>query len=58
MQGDIFDDVILGTSIFLGNSKFAMQRLKLTGNCKRTRIKVTNTEAGKISLLDSPTSSR
>jgi hypothetical protein len=45
-----FDDVILGTSI-LGNSKFAMQRLKLTGNCKRTRIKVTNTEAGKNQFI-------
>jgi hypothetical protein len=42
--GAIFDDITLGTSV-LGSNKFAMQRLKLTGNCKRTRIRVMNTEA-------------
>jgi hypothetical protein len=44
-SGAFFDDnFTLGHSIF-GSNKFTMQRLKLTGNCKRTRVRVTNTEA-------------
>jgi hypothetical protein len=44
-SGAFFDDkFVLGHSSF-GSNKFTMQRLKLTGNCKRTRVRVTNTEA-------------
>jgi hypothetical protein len=44
-SGAFFDDkFVLGHSLF-GSNKFTMQRLKLTGNCKRTRVRVTNTEA-------------